>query len=115
MEEFADVQIDEEEEMAKDEHKKFCKNNMAEQKIIELKTNFIPKGLIPLEIFFDNNDVFLKPGEKADGNNTVDCNIGIENYPKYVKISKSLTDETINRYKTYYNNMQTSLLGLTMI
>ena len=72
---------------------------MAGQKIIELKTNFIPKGLVPLERIFDNNDVFLKPGEKEDGNNIVDCNIGIENDPKYVKISKSLTDETKNEYK----------------
>ena len=99
MEEFVDVQIDEEEEKVKDGQKKFYKNNMAGQKIIELKTNFIPKGLVPLERIFDNNDVFLKPGEKADGNTTVDCNIGTENDPKYVKISKSLTDETKNKYK----------------
>ena len=51
---------------------------MVGQKIIELKTNFIPKGLVPLEIIFDNNDVFLKPGGNADGNNTIAYNIGIE-------------------------------------
>lgn len=72
---------------------------MAGQKIIELKTNHIPKGLVPLERIFDNNDVFLKPEEKAEGNNTIDCNIGIENDPKFVKISKSLTEETKNKYK----------------
>lgn len=49
---------------------------MARHKIIELKTNHIPKGLIPLERIFDNNDVFLKPRGKAEGNGTIDCNIG---------------------------------------
>jgi hypothetical protein len=76
MEEFANIQIDEEEEMAENEQNKFYKNNMAGHKIIELKTNHIPKGLVPLEINFDNNDVFLKLGEKAKGNSTIDCNIG---------------------------------------
>lgn len=63
MEEFANIQIDEEEEMAKSEQNKSDKNNIVGQKIIELKTNHIPKGLVLLEIFFDNNDVFLKPRE----------------------------------------------------
>ena len=49
---------------------------MAGHKIIELKTNFNPKGLVPLERIFDNNDLFLKPGGKVDGNSTVDYNIG---------------------------------------
>ena len=31
-----------------------------EHEIIELKTNHISKGLIPLERLFDNNDFFMK-------------------------------------------------------
>ena len=49
---------------------------MARQQIIELKTNFIPKGLIPLEKIFDNNDVFLQLESKTNKDSTVDCNIG---------------------------------------
>ena len=48
---------------------------MARKNIIYLKTNFTPKGLIPLEILFDNNDVFLKPERKFDGESTIACNI----------------------------------------
>ena len=99
MEEFVNIQIDEEEEMAESEQNKSYKNNIAGHKTIELKTNHIPKGLVPLERIFDNNDAFLKPGEKAEGNSTVDCNIGTKNYPKFVKISKSLIEETRNKYK----------------
>ena len=115
MQEFVDIEIDEEEEMAKNEQKIFYKNSMDEQKIIELKTNFIPKGLVPLEIIFDNNDVFLKLGGKVDGNGTVDCNIATKNDPKYVKISKSLIDETINKYKNLLQQYADILLGLIMI
>ena len=99
MEEFADVQIDEEEEMVKNEQKNFYKNSMDGKKIFELKTNFDPKGLVPLERIFDNSDMFLRLGEKTEGNNTIDYNIGTKNDPKFFKISKSLTYETRNKYK----------------
>lgn len=100
MEEFYDVQIDEELETVKDEQKKPYKNSFAGQKIIELKTNFIPKGRVPLERIFDNNDVFLKPKSKTDRDTTVDCNIGTESEPKYANVSKYLPEETKNKYKS---------------
>ena len=86
-------------ETVKDEQKKPYKNSFVGQKIIELKTNFIPKGLVPLERIVNNNDVFLKLGKKAEGNSTIDCNIGTKNDPKFIKISKSLTEATRNKYK----------------
>jgi len=36
-------------------------NQIVGRDIIHLKSNIIPKGLIPLEIFFDNNDVVRSP------------------------------------------------------
>jgi len=37
------------------------KAQIANHDIIQLYNNFIPKGLIPLENLFDQNDVFQKP------------------------------------------------------
>jgi len=36
-------------------------NHIGSRKVLQLKNNFIPKGLVPLEQFFDNNDVLKKP------------------------------------------------------
>lgn len=72
MDEFADIQIDDEQEAIESEKKGSFIKTIAEKNIIKLKTNFIPKGLVPLERLFDNNDVFLKLESKTDGENTVD-------------------------------------------
>ena len=44
---------------------------MAGKNIIDLKNNYIPKGLVLLERLFDNNDVFLKFESKFDGESTI--------------------------------------------
>ena len=54
--------------------------------------------MVPLERLFDNNDVFLKLDSKTDEESTVDCNIGTENQPRYVKVSKFLPQETRTKY-----------------
>ena len=69
------------------------------QEIIDLKTNHIPRGLVPLETLFDNNDIYLRSYGKVEAENTVDCNIGTTTDPKHVKISKSLPAETRKRYQ----------------
>ena len=51
-----DVQNEEE----KDENKKM-KNMIGGKDIIQLKSNFIPRGLIPLEKLFDQNYVAKDP------------------------------------------------------
>ena len=47
-------------ENKKDENKKL-KNMVGRKEIIQLKSNFIPRGLIPLEKLFDQNDVAKDP------------------------------------------------------
>ena len=71
---------------------------MAGKNIIDLKTNLIPKGLVPLERLFDKNGVFLKPESKVDGESTIECNIGTEDQPRLVKVSKFLPLETRTKY-----------------
>jgi hypothetical protein len=66
--------------------------------IVELKTNHIPRGLVPLERIFDNNDVSRKVVIKSQEQEVVDCNIGTTANPKIVKISRALPDEQRDRY-----------------
>jgi hypothetical protein len=36
-------------------------NHMVDHKVLQLKNNFIPKELVPLEQLFDRNDIPVKP------------------------------------------------------
>lgn len=98
VEEFVDMQVDQEEDIVESTEKKSYKDTLVGQKIIELKTNHIPKQLVPLEKLLDNNDVYLKSEKKVDKDSFVDCNIGIEVDPKLVKISRALSEEERKRY-----------------
>ena len=55
-----------------------------------MKSNYIPKGLIPLEKLFDHNDVAKDPKVQPVENDVQDHNIGTEESPKIVKLSKKL-------------------------
>jgi ribonuclease HI len=44
--------------------------------VLQLKSNFLPRGLVPLEDLFDSNDVAKKPKIEAHGQYVEDCNIG---------------------------------------
>ena len=54
------------------------KGTLGGKDIIQLKNNFIPRGLIPLEIFFYQNDVAKNPKVKPAENAVEDMNIGSE-------------------------------------
>lgn len=86
------------EESSKNDGKASYENLIAGQEIIGLKNNHIPRGLVPLERLFDNNDVYLRSSGKIEAENTVNCNIGTSIDPKNVKISKSLRAEIITQY-----------------
>jgi ribonuclease HI len=73
-------------------------NKIAERNIVQLPSNHIPRGLVPLERIFDRNDVSLKGEISKDDTGTIQCNIGTENEPKLVKLSRSLTKEQRSEY-----------------
>ena len=75
-----------------------AENEIAGHKIIELKSNFIPKGLVPLERIFSKDDTPLKQVMQSSEENVMDCNIGTKEHPRMVKISKALTTEQRNMY-----------------
>lgn len=71
---------------------------LARKEIIQLKRNTNPKGQIPLEELFDDNDVAKNPKVTLNDVKVEDCNIGTEQEPRIIKISKNLTLENKERY-----------------
>jgi hypothetical protein len=69
-----------------------------EADVLHLKINFLPRGLVPLEDLFDFNVVAKKPKIEAIGQEVEDCNIGTEEKPKMVKLSKSLPPKKKLKY-----------------
>ena len=67
-------------------------------KILESKTNHIPKGLVPLERLFERNDTALNPEKQTNQAAVSDLNIGTDKDPKFVKLSKYFSDEERKRY-----------------
>jgi hypothetical protein len=57
--------------------------------IVELKTNHIPRGIVPLERLFDSYDVYREVAIKNQ-EEVMDYNIGTTENPKIVKLSKAL-------------------------
>ena len=82
-ENFQDV--DEDEEGVAETEK--LKGSLRGKGIVQLKSNHIPRGLIPLENLFYQNDVVRYPKVKPAENDAEDKNIGTEDDPKIVKLS----------------------------
>jgi hypothetical protein len=66
--------------------------------VLQLKINVLPRGLVPLEDLFDSNDVAKKTKIEAHGQEVEDCNIGTEEKPRMVKLSKSLPPKQKLKY-----------------
>ena len=101
--EFANLNIDEEycgeeEEATMFSNDGYFKNQIVGKDIMQLKNNIIPKGLVPLEKLFDNNDVARSPKITANEGDVEDCNIGTQEDPKVIKLSKTLIPEVKQRY-----------------
>ena len=58
--------------------------------MLDLKDNFLPKGLTPLEDLFDSNDVPKNPKMEIVKSDIEECNIGTQTKPKMIKLSKYL-------------------------
>jgi hypothetical protein len=65
---------------------------------MQLPNNHIPRRLVNLERLFDRNDVSLKGETSEDDTSAIQCNIGTESEPKFVKLSRSLTKEQRSEY-----------------
>jgi hypothetical protein len=72
--------------------------------IVELKTNHIPRVLVPLERLFDSHDVSKGASIKNQEQEVMECNIGIVENPKMVKLSKALPPKQKYRYVKLMQN-----------
>jgi hypothetical protein len=93
IDDFFALHIDEDPDKEPDHHPRELLNKVADHQIIQLPSNHIPRGLIPLERLFDGNDVAMKGRISGDDADTTKCNIGTPEEPKFVNMSKSLTEE----------------------
>jgi hypothetical protein len=71
---------------------------------VELKTNHILRGLVPLERLFDSNDVYKGVVMKNQEEEITDCNIGTIENPKIIKLSKEIVVEQKGRYVNLIKN-----------
>jgi hypothetical protein len=98
IDDFSTLHIDENPDMEGDHHPGEFLNKIVDHQIIQLPSNYIPRGLIPLERLFDGNDVAVKGKVSGDDDDTAECNIGTPEEPKFVKLSRSLTEEQRAEY-----------------
>ena len=66
IDEFSKMQIDQENDALEENPKSQLRNKIGKNSIVQLPSNHIPKGLIPLERLFDQNDVPDKAAQKED-------------------------------------------------
>lgn len=90
MDEFAELQIDADNEDEEEGSKPRLKNRFGSHEIIQLPTNKIPKGLVPLEKLFDHNDVAIKLEKKEDDSDSFKFNMADEKDPKLVNMASHL-------------------------
>jgi len=67
-------------------------------KIMDLKNNHIPRGLVPVERLYERNDTSVNPEKQIDQATVSDWNIGMEDEPRFVKLSNSLSVTKRSKY-----------------
>jgi hypothetical protein len=104
VEDFAEMHIDQENQndhtwiMQEGEDPQEFQDKIANHHMLVLKNNQIPKGIIPLEILFDHNDMPLKSTLQPQPEEVEDCDIGTKEEPRMVKISKYLPPKMKGKY-----------------
>jgi hypothetical protein len=66
-------------------------NKIVKHRIPVLKNNHIPKGLIPLEILFNQDDIPSRSTLQPQPEEVEDYDIGTKENPQLVKLSKYLS------------------------
>lgn len=66
--------------------------------VLQLKDNVIPRGPIPLEELFDQDDAARKATLVPTDKGVENVNLGTVDQPKFVKSSKTLSSESKAKY-----------------
>ena len=69
-----------------------------ESEVINLKDNHLPKVLTPLEDLFYSNDIPKKPKMEPLKEDIKEYNLGTEDNPKMIKLSKSFPPDQKLKY-----------------
>eukprot|EP00253_Pinus_taeda_P034607 PITA_34607 len=77
-----------------------------ETEVIQLKDNFLPIGLAPLEDIFDSNDVPNKPKLQPLNTTIEEHNIGTVEQPKIIKLSVALPPDQKPKYIDLFKEFQ---------
>jgi len=96
--EFTSSIIDKGEEKEADQEPNSWEDIVVGHKILQLKGNTIPRGLVLLEILFNKNNVASKPTSLEIDEMVEDCNTGSEDEPQMVKLSKGIPSYYKQRY-----------------
>jgi len=75
------------------------REKIANHRLLVLKINHIPKGLIPMERLFDQNDMPLRSTLHPQPEEVEDYDMGTAKEPRIMKLSKYLPPETKSKYK----------------
>jgi ribonuclease HI len=104
VDDFSETHIDQENQndhtwiMQEGEEPQEFQEKIANHRMLVLKNNQIPKGLIPLERLFDQNDMPLKSTLQPQPEEVEDCDVGTAKEPRIVKLSKYLPPEMKRKY-----------------
>jgi ribonuclease HI len=98
IDDFSALHIDQDLDLEGDLHSKMFLNKIANHQIIQLPSNHILRGLVPLQRLFDGNDVPVKGKVSNEDVDMTECNIGSQEEPRFVKLSSSLTREQRAEY-----------------
>ena len=74
------------------------KDKVAEQNIVQLPSNYIPRGLVPLEESFDHNEIPFKPSKRVQDLAVQEKNIGSQSHPKLINLSTELTADQRSKF-----------------
>ena len=83
--------------MEESQHLKL-KDKVVDRNIVQLPSNYIPQGLVPLEELFDHNDIPLKPAKKEQDPIVQEKNIGIQIHPNIINLSTELTVDQRSKF-----------------
>jgi hypothetical protein len=76
VDEFFSLHIDQYHDTENIPHDDVFINKIANHHIVQLPSNHIPKGLVPLERLFDKNDVAVKVKGSTENADVTECNVG---------------------------------------
>ena len=99
-----EIDVDQEEVDSEDTSERNWEEKVAGNKVLQLKGNIIPRGLVPLDRLFDKNDVPLQPSKVVEENQVEDLNLGIETDPKIVKLSRKIPGEYKKQYQKLFQS-----------